>query len=203
MEVAAVGQGVRCRDKPLPATGAAAVEQTGQVQAKQRGQSARCLFQAGGLIAVGQRLAPLSKARTPPLKEETLENFSFGGDVLAPQVNVVVRRDRDESTLSLGGTCAGGVIVGDSRSARTGYSAGWEVKTLDCCVLPNNSPCAWNDMTWRGTLSFHQVRSLRASDQPSTMLVDRNRCIVPRETFAVVGHAQAIRQPECLMMRAS
>ena len=26
-----------------------------------------CVFQAGGLIAVGQRLAPLSKARTPPL----------------------------------------------------------------------------------------------------------------------------------------
>ena len=87
-----------------------------------------------------------------------------------------------------------------TRSARTGYSAGWAVKTLDGCV--NNSQFAWNDMTCWGTLSFHQMRSLNTSDQPSTMLVDRNRCIVLRETFAVVSHAQATRQPECLMMRA-
>ena len=39
---------------------------------------------------------------------------------------------------------------------------------------------------------YPQVRSLRASDHPSTI-----RGIVPTETFAVVGHAQATRQPEC------
>ena len=32
-----------------------------------------------------------------------------------------------------------------------------------------------------GTLSFHQVSSLRASDQPSTMPVDKNRCALLRE----------------------
>ena len=50
-----------------------------QVQAKQRGELARCLFQAGGLIAVGQRLAPLSEVRTLPLKGETLDFFFWWG----------------------------------------------------------------------------------------------------------------------------
>ena len=36
-------------------------------------------LQAGGLVAVGQRLAPVSKARTNYLKEETLVNFSLVG----------------------------------------------------------------------------------------------------------------------------
>ena len=39
------------------------------------------VFQARGLIAVGQRLAPMSKARTNFEERETLVNFFPGGDV--------------------------------------------------------------------------------------------------------------------------
>ena len=42
-------------------------------------------LQAGGLIAVGQRLAPMSKARSNQLKEETLVIF-FRGLFWAPHV---------------------------------------------------------------------------------------------------------------------
>ena len=40
-----------------------------------------CFPGRGGLIAVGQRLAPMSTARTNCLKEETFVNFSLVGDV--------------------------------------------------------------------------------------------------------------------------
>ena len=61
--------------------------------------------------------------------------FSFAGDVLAPQVNVVVRRDRDESTLSLGGTCAGGVPTTAHLPGMTGE---WNI-----IVLPSGAQLAY------------------------------------------------------------
>ena len=85
---------------------------------------------------------------------------------------MAVRRNRDESTVSLGGTCAGGVVVSDSRSAGM--------------LSRENS----------GLLRFAQqrpplVRSLRASDQPSTMLVTEINALCPND-------APATRQPSML-----
>ena len=45
------------------------------------GPVGHCIFQARSLIAVGQRLAPVSKARPNNLKEETLVIFFLGVDV--------------------------------------------------------------------------------------------------------------------------
>ena len=91
---------VRCRDKPFPPKGAAAVGHHGEVRqcSAQWHQHSRCVpvgespmgklclrgdprvcgqcvFQARGLIAVGQRLAPTSNARTNYVMEETLLKF--------------------------------------------------------------------------------------------------------------------------------
>ena len=75
---------LRCRDKPPPAKGAAAVGHSfavsrqaapGEGGGPRLGPVGRCVFQARGLIAVGQRLAPMSKARANHLKKEILVIF--------------------------------------------------------------------------------------------------------------------------------
>ena len=52
--------------------------------------------QAGGLVAVGQRLAAMRKARTNCVKEETLVSFFLGGDVFGRHTSCGHWRDPSE-----------------------------------------------------------------------------------------------------------
>ena len=81
------------------------------------------------------------------------------------KVNVAVRRDRDESTVSLGGTCAGGVVVSDSQSVGTGCSAGWPSRQWTAAFCPATA------------LLGAQLACKRSAVDNACY---RNQCIVPK-----------------------